>query len=139
MQLSDSDEKLRIQVWPLLLEGGFDPPWVRELAAELDVEEGIMRLLLRKLARLALVQQVVKDLFYPQESLQQLARIVLQLEAETGIIRVIDFRNRLGIGRKRSIQILEHFDRIGLTRRSGNERRVRHDNALAQAAHPAAA
>ena len=139
VQLSDTDEKLRIQVWPLLLEGGFDPPWVRELAAELTVEERIMRLLLRKLARLALVQQVVKDLFYPQESLQQLARIVLQLEAETGIIRVIDFRNRLGIGRKRSIQILEHFDRIGLTRRSGNERRVRHDNALAQAAQPAAA
>ena len=139
VQLSDSDEKLWTLVRPLLLEGGFDPPWVRELAAELAVEEGAMRQLLRKLARLALVQQVVKDLFYPQESLQQLARIVLQLEGEAGIIRVIDFRDRLGIGRKRSIQILEHFDRIGLTRRCGNERRVRHDNALAQAAQPAAA
>ncbi|HEY6610318.1 MAG TPA: selenocysteine-specific translation elongation factor [Pseudomonas sp.] len=139
VQLSDTDERLRIQVWPLLLEGGFDPPWVRELAAELAVEEAAMRQLLRKLARLALAQQVVKDLFYPQESLQQLARIVLQLEAQMGMVRVVDFRNRLGIGRKRSIQILEHFDRIGLTRRCGNERRVRHDNALAQAAQPAAA
>ncbi|MNZ95040.1 Selenocysteine-specific elongation factor [compost metagenome] len=139
VQLSDTDERLRVQIWPLLLEGGFDPPWVRELAAELHVEEGAMRQLLRKLARLALVQQVVKDLFYPQESLQQLARIVLQLEAQLGIIRVVDFRDRLGIGRKRCIQILEHFDRIGLTRRSGNERKVRRDNALAQAAQPAAA
>ena len=139
VQLSDTDEKLRIQIWPLLLEGGFDPPWVRELAGELGVAEGAMRLLLRKLARLGLVQQVVKDLFYPQESLQQLARIVLQLEAQMGMVRVVDFRDRIGIGRKRCIQILEHFDRIGLTRRCGNERKVRRDNALAQAAQPAAA
>ncbi|HYQ38614.1 MAG TPA: SelB C-terminal domain-containing protein, partial [Pseudomonas sp.] len=114
-------------------------PWVRELAAELAVDEAAMRLLLRKLARLGLVQQVVKDLFYPQETLLQLARIVVKLEAKAGMIRVVDFRDRLGIGRKRCIQILEHFDRIGLTRRCGNERRVRHDNALAQAVQPAAA
>ncbi|MCQ4346130.1 selenocysteine-specific translation elongation factor [Pseudomonas stutzeri] len=139
VQLGESDERLRTQIWPLLLEGGFDPPWVRELAAELNVEEGAMRLLLRKLARLGLLQQVVRDLFYPQETLQQLARIVLQLEGKAGIIRVADFRDRIGIGRKRCIQILEHFDRLGLTRRSGNERRVRHDNALAQQATAVAA
>lgn len=139
VQLAATDEKLRSRVWPLLLAGGFDPPWVRELAAELVVEEGAMRLLLRKLARLGLVQQVVKDLFYPLETLQQLARAVVQLEARLGRIRVIDFRDRLGIGRKRCVQILEHFDRIGLTRRCGNERRVRHDNALAQMAPAVAA
>jgi selenocysteine-specific elongation factor len=38
----------------------------------------------------------------------------------------------VGIGRKRSIQILEFFDRIGLTRRLGDQRRIRPDNALAQ-------
>ncbi|RRW92473.1 hypothetical protein EGJ83_24585 [Pseudomonas aeruginosa] len=42
------------------------------------------------------------------------------------------FRDRLGIGRKRSIQILEHFDRIGLTRRIGNDRRLREGSALAE-------
>ncbi|MCC6074740.1 selenocysteine-specific translation elongation factor [Pseudomonas sp. GCM10022188] len=139
VQLAAADEALRARAWPLLLEGGFDPPWVRELAAALAVEEGTMRLLLRKLARLGLVQQVVKDLFYPLETLQQLARLVVQLEARLGVIRVVDFRDRLGIGRKRCVQILEHFDRIGLTRRCGNERRVRHDNALAQVALAVAA
>jgi selenocysteine-specific elongation factor len=139
VQLAAADEKLRAQVWPLLLEGGYDPPWVRELAAELAVEEGAMRLLLRKLARLGLLQQVIRDLFYPLQTLQQLAQVVLQLEAQLGMIRVIDFRDRLGIGRKRCVQILEHFDRIGLTRRCGNERRVRHDNALAQPATAVAA
>ncbi|MBH9328288.1 SelB C-terminal domain-containing protein, partial [Pseudomonas aeruginosa] len=49
-----------------------------------------------------------------------------------GLIRPAEFRDRLGIGRKRSIQILEHFDRIGLTRRIGNDRRLREGSALAE-------
>jgi selenocysteine-specific elongation factor len=38
----------------------------------------------------------------------------------------------LGIGRKRSVQILEYFDRIGLTRRVADQRHIRADSALAQ-------
>jgi len=45
---------------------------------------------------------------------------------------VAAFRDAVGLGRKRSIQILEYFDRIGLTRRFGDRRQVRPDNALAQ-------
>ena len=37
--------------------------------------------------------------------------------AEQGFVSVISFRDKLGIGRKRAIQILEAFDRVGLTRR----------------------
>ena len=47
-------------------------------------------------------------------------------------VQVTVFRDALGIGRKRSIQVLEYFDRIGLTRRLGDQRRIRRDNALAQ-------
>ena len=90
-----------------------------------------MRLLLRKLARLGQLHQVVKDLFYPESTLRQLADHALRLHAEAGLIRAAAFRDRIGIGRKRSIQLLEYFDRIGFTRRFGNERRVREDSALA--------
>ena len=116
----------------MLLAGAFDPPWVRDLARELKAEEGDVRLLLRKLARLGQLHQVVKDLFYPEETLQQLASHALQLRDDAGIIRAAAFRDRIGIGRKRCIQLLEYFDRIGFTRRFGNERRIRADSALAQ-------
>jgi len=36
-----------------------------------------------------------------------------------------DFRDRLGVGRKLAIQILEYFDRIGFTRRRGNDHLLR--------------
>ena len=92
-------------------------------------EESVLRVLEAAVAQL---HQVVKDLFYPEQTLRQLAGHALQLRYEAGIIRAAAFRDRIGIGRKRCIQLLEYFDRIGFTRRFGNERRIREDSALAQ-------
>lgn len=131
VQLGAEDEALRERLWPLLLAGGFDPPWVRDLAGAVQQDEASVRLLLRKLARLGLLHQVVKDLFYPEPTLHSLAFHALTLEQQHGGLRVIDWRDRIAVGRKRSIQLLEYFDRIGFTRRLATERRIRSDSALA--------
>ena len=131
VRLTEQEERLKAKLWPLLEEGRFDPPWVRDLARALAIDEAQMRTLLRKLARLGQLQQVVKDLFYPETVLRELASHALALEAQSGVIHAAAFRDRIQLGRKRSIQLLEHFDRIGFTRRFGNERKVRRDSALA--------
>src|SRR5690606_3747250 len=82
---------------------------------------------------LGALQQVVRDLFYTETATRQLADLLLDIEREAGVIRATTFRDRIGLGRKRSIQLLEHFDRLGLTRRFGNERKIRPDSALATA------
>ncbi|WP_367237424.1 selenocysteine-specific translation elongation factor [Pseudomonas sp. Rh2] len=132
VQLSDADSALWSRLQPRLLEGQFDPPWVRTLASEEKCPEADVRLLLRKLARLGLVHQVVRDLFYPEATLQCMAELLLAQANETPIVQVAAFRDMLGIGRKRSVQILEYFDRIGLTRRVADQRHIRADSALAQ-------
>ncbi|MFK8332731.1 selenocysteine-specific translation elongation factor [Pseudomonas sp. BJa5] len=133
VRLSDADTALWQQLQPMLAQGGFDPPWVRDLGRVAAVEEAEVRLLLRKLARLGQVHQVVRDLFYPEATIRQMAAMLLQLASDDPVVQVAAFRDVLGIGRKRSIQVLEYFDRIGLTRRVGDRRQVRADNALAQA------
>jgi selenocysteine-specific elongation factor len=80
-----------------------------------------------------LLHQVVRDLFYTDTVLRGLAAMLLQLAAENPVIEVAAFRDSVGLGRKRSVQILEYFDRIGLTRRLGDRRQIRLDSALAQA------
>ncbi|WP_417660668.1 selenocysteine-specific translation elongation factor [Pseudomonas sp.] len=132
VQLSETDEALREQLWPLLLAGKFDPPWVRDLASTLQQPEADVRLLLRKLARLGMLHQVVKDLFYPEQSIRQLAAIAVTIEQQNGSIKPAIWRDSLNIGRKRSIQLLEYFDRIGFTRRLVGERKIRADSALAE-------
>jgi selenocysteine-specific elongation factor len=131
VHLSEEEESLKARLWPLLVSARFDPPWVRDLAGELEIEEDRVRHLLRKLSRIGELQQVVKDLFYPNATIRQLANQVLDMERKSGVIRAAAFRDQIQLGRKRSIQLLEHFDRIGLTRRFGNERKVRPDSALA--------
>ncbi|MGE7990970.1 selenocysteine-specific translation elongation factor [Pseudomonas sp. NPDC089554] len=132
VQLSEADAALWARLQPRLLEGAFDPPWVRTLASEEQVEESEVRLLLRKLARLGVLHQVVRDLFYPEQTIQRMAALLLQQSAATPIVQVAAFRDMLGIGRKRSVQILEYFDRLGLTRRVADQRHIRADSALAQ-------
>ncbi|MEQ8662115.1 MAG: SelB C-terminal domain-containing protein, partial [Gammaproteobacteria bacterium] len=41
-----------------------------------------------------------------------------------GAFSVADFRDRTGIGRNAVVEILEYFDRIGLTRRDGQVRKL---------------
>ncbi|WP_369992092.1 selenocysteine-specific translation elongation factor [Pseudomonas xanthosomatis] len=140
VQLSDADRALWGRLLPRLLAGAFDPPWVRNLATDEAVGEADVRLLLRKLARLGLVHQVVRDLFYPEATITRMAGLLLQQAAVSPIVQaavspivqVAAFRDSLGIGRKRSVQILEYFDRLGLTRRVGDQRHIRIDSALAQ-------
>ncbi|MQG93237.1 selenocysteine-specific translation elongation factor [Pseudomonas sp. MN1F] len=132
VQLSAADSALWERLQPKLLAGQYDPPWVRTLAAEENCPEADVRLLLRKLARLGLVHQVVRDLFYPEVTLGRMAELLLRQANETPIVQVAAFRDMLGIGRKRSVQILEYFDRIGLTRRVADQRYIRADSALAQ-------
>jgi len=132
VQLSEADSALWARLQPRLQEGQFDPPWVRTLASEAQCAEADVRLLLRKLARLGVVHQVVRDLFYPEATLQRMAELLLAQASDTPIVQVAAFRDMLGIGRKRSVQILEYFDRIGLTRRVADQRHIRADSALAQ-------
>ncbi|NUU38031.1 selenocysteine-specific translation elongation factor [Pseudomonas sp. C2B4] len=128
VRLSDEDEALWQQLQPLFDAAGFDPPWVRDLGHD----EARVRLLLRKMARLGLMHQVVRDLFYTDTMIRRLATTLLQLADANPLIQVAAFRDTVGLGRKRSVQILEYFDRLGLTRRFGDKRHIRLDNALAQ-------
>jgi selenocysteine-specific elongation factor len=134
VKLSEQDDALWQRIEPLLASAGFDPPWVRDLATATGHAEADVRLLLRKLARIGQVHQVVRDLFYLESVTAQMVAMLVQLSAVDPVIQAAVFRDRLGIGRKRSIQILEFFDRIGFTRRIGDQRRIRPDNALAQGA-----
>jgi selenocysteine-specific elongation factor len=59
----------------------------------------------------------VRDLFYARESIGELAAIVGRIAHEDGAGTAARYRDAVGVGRKRSIQILEFFDRVGYTRR----------------------
>lgn len=115
LALNEQEQSYWEILLPLVQKGGVEPPWVRDLAQHTNLPETLVRQILSKQARRGELHQIVPDLFYTPSTIQQLADIVRQ-QAQP-LLNVVEFRDALGIGRKRAIQILEFFDRVGLTRR----------------------
>ena len=130
VELSAEEKAMAAPLLASLLAGGFDPPWVRDLMREHSMPEAEVRRLLLKLSKSGELNQVVKDLFYHPQKLDELARIVASLPE----VQAATFRDATGLGRKRAIQILEFFDRVGYTRRVGNIHLIRPNAAWSYSA-----
>jgi selenocysteine-specific elongation factor len=129
VSLSTEEQTLLCRLQPLIAAGGFDPPWVRELAAALHEPEERVRAVLRKQVAQGGLYQVVRDLFYDRERIAELAAIIHAATREQGSLDAARFRDAVGLGRKRAIQILEFFDRVGYTRRVHDAHVLRTDSA----------
>ncbi len=123
--LSAEEVHLAQRLAPVIAAGGYDPPWVRDLAKTLSAPESQVRQTLRKLSAQGAVHQVVPDLFYDAGRVRELAVLAAQLADGQGEIEAGAFRDHIGLGRKRAIQILEFFDRVGYTRRVRQAHRLR--------------
>ena len=132
--LSETDQVLAGKLGPLIAAGRFDPPWVRELARAVREPEDRIRMVLRKLLTQGRVCQVVRDLYYDRERIGELAGMIRALSRESGSVNAAGFRDAAGLGRKRAVQILEFFDRVGYTRRFHDVHVLRPDSAWASPA-----
>ena len=135
--LTREEDVLYQRILPWLAEAAFDPPWVRDLARMSGKDEASMRRLLQKLACQGKLYQVVRDLFYLPESVAQLAVLVQELEHVSGETRAAEFRDRSGLSRKRAVQVLEFFDRVGYTRRVRVAHRLRNADMFGRTEHAA--
>jgi selenocysteine-specific elongation factor len=131
VQLSAVEQRIAQKVAPRLIEAGFEGAWARDLARDAGETEPLMRATLARLAQQGELHQVVKDLFYATSTLAALAGIARRVgDGAQGTVLAAGFRDATGLGRKRAIQVLEYFDRIGLLRRIGDEHRLRADSTL---------
>ena len=131
VRLSATEQRLAQKVGPALAQAGFDGAWVRDLARDAGESEPLLRVALARLAQGGELHQVVRDLYYPPVAVQRLAAIAREVAAAQGDeLTAARFRDATGLGRKRAIQILEYFDRIGLLRRVGDAHRLRADSML---------
>lgn len=113
-------------VWQKVAQLFADEPWwVRDLAREANTDEQMMRQVLRHAAQQGLIVAIVKDRYYRNDRIVAFANLIREMDREKGSTCAADFRDRLNVGRKLAIQILEYFNRIGFTRRRGNDHTLR--------------
>ena len=126
-QLKPQDQKLLARIAPLL--GGderFRPPRVRDIATAVAIPEQQVRALFKQLARMGQVDEIAPDHFFLRPTVAEIAHLLpaLAAQASNGEFSAAQLRDRLDNGRKVAIQILEFFDRHGLTARRGDLRRI---------------
>ena len=119
--IAAADRAMWQRVRPLLEGDGLRPPAVHELASSLGMDAAALRNGLRSLARWRLVTRVSDNRFFSAAQLRGLAAHAeaLTRAADDGRFTVGAFRDRSGIGRNLAIEVLEYFDRAGITRADG--------------------
>jgi selenocysteine-specific elongation factor len=126
-RLAPEHETLWRKVRPKL--GGqdrFRPPRVRDLAQALPAPEAQLRRTLKLTSRLGWVDEIATDHFFLRETVAEIVTFVQDIagHAPDGQFTAAQLRDRLDNGRKVAIQILEFFDRHGVTLRRGDLRRI---------------
>ena len=125
--LDRGDQALWAQIAPLLGgEARFRPPRVDDIAGSTGVAPYEVRRVLKSVARRGDIVEVAPNHFFLRETEREMAGIAADVagDAEDGEFGAAAFRDRLDNGRKVAIQILDHFDRNGLTLRRGDLRRI---------------
>ncbi|MFD1795938.1 selenocysteine-specific translation elongation factor [Paracoccus aurantiacus] len=131
-KMSAADEGVYARIAPLLAaEQRFRPPRVRDIAGALDLPEPEIRRLMKLSARLGRVDQIAHDHFFLRETTAEMAAIIRRLsaQADDGWFTAPAFRDEVQSGRKVAIEVLDFFDRLGLTTRRGDLRQLNRHRA----------
>ena len=109
----------------LFVNAGLAPPDRAELAAATGAGDEVLDRMVRLLIREGRLERV-DALLFSTDALDRLRREVAALGrgAEQVRIDVAAFKDRYGVTRKFAIPLLEHLDRMRVTRRVGRERIV---------------
>jgi selenocysteine-specific elongation factor len=127
VRLAHEDENIWRRIAPLIGAGErFRPPRVRDIAASLDLREPDVRRVLKMLGRMGKVDEIAHDHFFLRPTVAEMVDLAVELSnaSPNAQFSAAQFRDRLNNGRKVAIQILEFFDRHGITLRRGDLRRV---------------
>ena len=124
-----ADEKMWQAVKPVLDAAGFNVPPLRELAPLTTLKEAILKDFLHRKSRTNEVIRVTPERFYPRATLAQLAACAQDIAGKSpgNQFTAAQFRDRTGTGRGLAIEILECLDRLGITQRIGDARKMRKD------------
>ncbi len=123
-RLSQAERKLKNELAESIRKGGMSPPDSTELAASAGQKAAVVPDLLALLRDEQQVVEVNPTLYLDVEIAGELRRRVAERLKDGSAITMAELRDLLGTTRKYAVPIGEYLDKIGLTRREGDTRRL---------------
>lgn len=99
------------------------PPSLGDAAKHLRVPMPELGRALQTAARTGVIKEINNKRFLLPDQLKRLIQDVLELTVNDSAFTVKEYRDKTGIGRNTAIEVLEHFDAKGFTRRVENVRK----------------
>ena len=121
-RLSSQDEALSGRVELVLREGGLAPPGPAEIAEALGAPPERVAAMIRLLADEGHVVPLNEKVVMHREAVESARRAVLALFARKAGFETTEFRDALGVSRKFAVPLLDYFDTVRLTVRTGSRR-----------------
>ncbi len=120
--LSGADEKLMAGMIEEIRAGGFQPPGLEAVSGYSPSERKRWTRLATLAVAMGELVQVDSKIFLHADAESQLREAVSGLVREGGGVTVARVREALGSSRKYVVPFLEYLDRLGFTKRTGDER-----------------
>ncbi len=118
-------DPLAARLLAALEDDGLEPRAPEALAAAVRASLAQVANALERLALEDGVIRVTRALYYHRRGLEEAQRRVVELCGRDGAVTIATLRDELGTSRKYAQALLEHFDRVRLTRRRGDEHVLR--------------
>ncbi len=119
-RLQDAWMRLR----DLLAQAGFRIPSIAEIDRDLALGSKLSTAVIGSALRVGLVHRLGTRRVVLPDTLRSMAAEINALAERRGTFSVVEAKAQLGLGRDLTIEVLEHFDSVRFTRRSGNGRTV---------------
>ena len=121
-QLEEADRKALGQLEASLRQGGAAPPTVAELQKQTTLGPRFAAFV-SLLEEQGSVVRITESLLYHREALTAIEAKLRALLASRDVMSMAEFKELTGLSRKYAVPLLEHFDRLGITARSGDVRK----------------
>lgn len=135
-RLSQGERKLKAEIAEAYRVGGMKPPEPAEWMAKSNPRAAAVPELLTLLCEEERIVLVAPGLYLDADVTAEVRRRVSERLADGSTLSMSELRDFLGTTRKYAVPIGEYLDRIGLTDREGDVRRLRHAQPAAGASMP---
>jgi len=122
---SDDEQKMLRSVESLYKTRLFNPPGYDEVVEHTRADSERIQKILKILIEQEQLVRVDKDLLFHREAVERARETLVSFITEQGGLESVKFKYLLNTTRKFAIPLLDYFDRIGVTRRSGYTRYLR--------------
>jgi len=120
IRLKPGEQELADRIEETFREAGFAAPLEEDVREEARVAPQTFENIVNGLIDQGSLVRLNEKVTYHRDCLQRAQGIVTEYIRKGKGITVAELRDELGVSRKYALAILEHFDKIGLTRREGD-------------------